>query len=161
MNVAVVFVGGNEDDDANLGADREVLVVPFNRLAIKLAALISDSLSIDVASVFGGAGFTLEAPASTVATVVASGMVPFNFGLFFVDESGVVVEGLICGAGLGDDFRRCLELAAAAAKRAAKALPPTSLLKLAKCVGGDGSAAGEAVIVKGAMMLVRVGPFNQ
>lgn len=100
------------------------LQFPFNRLAMSsaAAALLLASLSgVDVAVAFLCIMVLVEV-------------------VFLLVEIGDEVVGAV-------DIWRCIELAAAAANRAARAFPPSAVL------GEDGTAVGGAVIVNGASLM--------
>lgn len=138
--------GAEKDDD---GDDSKLFAPPFNRLAMRSAALfllvlfdtLSDALSL-VAGVPGCCCFLNCFVFVEAALLMARDVV-------LVGANVCCCCRFCCSLLLVADIWRCIELAAAAANKAARVEPPSAAL-----VGGDGgTAVGEAVIVRGASLV--------
>jgi hypothetical protein len=158
--VAVILVSGNEDDedfgaekdDDDDGDDNKSFALPFNRLAMRSAALLlfilfdtlSDALSLVADAVVG-------VPVCCCffnCFVLIEAELLLLLLLLKVDALEFGVNVCCCPLLFDADIWRCIELAAAAANRVARVVPPSAIL----LDGDGGTAVGEAVIVRGASL---------
>lgn len=145
---AEIFGADLDDDEDGGGGDDKFFAPPFSRLAKRLAALllfvVFDTLSVVFSLVAGvpGCCCLLNCFVFDEATLLlASGDVATGANVFCCCRCWYSLL-------LVDDIWRCIELAAAAANKAARVVPPSVAL-----LGGEGeTAVGEAVIVSGASL---------